>query len=48
MVTLICPWCETDVAVDLELMDGEFVCPECSTSCLLEEAPRELELASAA
>jgi hypothetical protein len=45
MVTLICPWCEHDVAVDMELLGGVLDCPACSTSCLLDEEPREVELA---
>jgi hypothetical protein len=48
MVTLICPWCETDIAVDLALVDGDLTCPECSTCCRLAEETREVELAPAA
>jgi hypothetical protein len=48
MVTLTCPWCESDVAFDPRSDEPELRCPECATSCLLEDAPRQLELAPAA
>ena len=48
MIHLNCPWCEADQRVELTELGDEFVCPECSTRVLLEEAtePRELALAA--
>ena len=48
MVTLTCPWCEGDVDFDPRSDEVELRCAGCATSCLLEDAPRQLELATAA
>jgi DNA-directed RNA polymerase subunit RPC12/RpoP len=48
MVSLTCPWCESDQRVELMELGDEFVCPECSTSIVLVDAAEQPELALAA
>lgn len=39
MVTIDCPWCEADLAVDLEQRAEELRCAECSTRILVSDGP---------